>query len=54
MFRNTSEKRHIDQCKISKRASAVITRTIRLQLGQTIYWDVKAILLESFGISSRI
>ena len=39
---------------LSERASAAITRTIRLQLGQTIYWDVNAILLESFGISSRI
>ena len=35
-------------------SSVEITRTIRLQLGQTIYWDVNAISLESFGISSRI
>ena len=39
---------------LSELASVEITRSIRLQLGQAIYWDVNAILLESFGISSRI
>ena len=45
---------NVDMGWLSERSSVEITRTIRLQLGQTIYWDVNAISLESFGISSRI